>query len=63
VIHEESIYVIEHILKKIRIYGLNRMQKRILTHIVATNSVKVLMRKLFISQAEVAMEAIRRIKR
>jgi hypothetical protein len=39
------------------------MKKMNLTHIVATNSVKVLMRQLLIAQAEVAMEAIRRIKR
>jgi hypothetical protein len=63
VIHEESSYVIEHIPKRIRRYGLNRLQKRILTHIVGTNSVKVLMRQLLIAQDEVGMEAIRRIKR
>jgi hypothetical protein len=63
VIHEESSYVIEHIPKRIRRYGSNRLQKRILTHIVATNSVKVLMRQLLIAQGEVAMEEIRRIKR
>jgi hypothetical protein len=63
VIHEESNNVIEHIPKRIRRYGSNRLQKRILTHIVATTSVKVLMRPLLIAQGEVAMEAIRRTKR
>ena len=61
-IHEESRYVIEHISNRMR-YDSNRLQKRILTHIVATNSVKVLMRQLLIAQGEVAMEEIRRIKR
>jgi hypothetical protein len=48
VIHEDSSYVIEHIPKRIWRYGSNRMKKMNLTHIVATNSVKVLMRQLLI---------------
>ena len=62
-IHEESSYVIENIPKRIRRYGSNRLQKKILTHIVATNLVKFLMRRLMIAQGEVTMEEIRRIKR